>query len=271
MIFSPSSGKIGGVAKNRIHSLTGGHAHGLDYFMYYPPGIKPSSPIVVSVHGYTRNAAEHAFRLAPVTKEYNAVLIVPYFTRKRFPHFNYLQPDENGVFPDDALDNVLLDVKLRLNMASNRVFLFGYSAGAQFSHRYLMLRGKRISKAALFAPGWYTWPKAELAYPQGLGESQALFGRELQVENLCKTDICVFVGDRDTRRDGSLNTKASIDNLQGKSRLERAKKWVPAINQELPAARHIRLNILDGVGHGFKSNISRKHIDRPIFQWLFEE
>ena len=239
--------------------------------MYCPPDMNPSSPIVVSIHGYTRNAAEHAFRLAPVAKEYNAVLVVPYFTRKRFPHFNYLQPDKNGVFPGDALDDLLVDVKLRLNMASNKVFLFGYSAGAQFSHRYLMLRGKRISKAALFAPGWYTWPETELAYPQGLGDSKALFGRELQVENLCKTDICVFVGNQDIRRDGSLNTKPNIDNLQGKSRLERARKWVPAINQGLPATRHIGLNILDGVGHGFKNNIFRKHIDRPIFQWLFEE
>lgn len=264
----PNSGKPGFASNSRILSMTAKQAHGLDYFLYCPPNTSPVSPLLVSIHGHTRNVAEHAFRLAPIAREHNAVLVVPHFSRKRFPHFNYLQPDANGIFPGDALDTVLTDAKLRLGMASNEVFLFGYSAGAQFGHRYLMLSGKRISRAALFAPGWFTWPITELAFPQGLGPSDALHGRNIKVKNLGKTDICVFVGKNDIRRDRSLNTKPKIDRIQGKSRLERAERWVPAVNKKLPETHQIQLNVLNGVGHDFKNNIVKNHIDQSVFNWL---
>lgn len=261
-------GEIGFADAGRICSLKAGDPHGLDYFLFCPERLKADAPIMLSIHGYTRNAAEHAFRLAPLADAYGVILVVPHLTRKRYRRFHLLQPDTEGVFPEDALEAVLGDVKRRLGVAAGELLLFGYSGGGQFAHRYMMTCAGRVAKAALFAPGWYTWPDENLPYPFGLGDSETACGRQFSLENLGKSDIHVFVGEADIQRNGSLNTNPEIDRVQGTTRLERAKRWVSAINQDRPEDNRIGLTVLKGVGHDFQKNIVSRGVGEAVFDWL---
>ncbi len=254
--------------EGRILSLCDSQGCGLDYFAYLPTGASAASPVIASLHGYTRNAAEHAFHLSPQAEARGCVLVVPLFTRERFARYQQLGPDAAGVTPEAAFDGILRDASVRFGLDVARIDAFGYSGGGQFLHRYLMRRPGRVRRAALFAPGWYTWPDPALPFPYGLGNSAALNGRLLHAEGLAGSEIGLFVGGRDVQRDASLNKRARIDRLQGRNRLERARRWTAALQASPLVEASADLIVLEDAGHDFSRNILNHAIAPAVFNWL---
>ena len=255
-------------SRGRTLSLTTSGPAGLDYFVYLP--TKPTQPerVVVSVHGYTRNAAEHALCLAPIAEELGIALVVPHFTRRRFRRFQQLKPDANGVTPDGALDEVLADTARRFGVNVAAVSMFGFSGGGQFLHRYMLVRPGRVVSAALFAPGWFTWPDDSQPFPFGTGDSEELGARQLSLGGLFGARMRVYVGDRDIKRGGAFNKDERLDHQQGRTRLERARRWVAAMEEAAPGDTAIELTVLENVGHDFRRNVVDRGAGRRILAWL---
>lgn len=259
--------------QNKIMAMTTSGNEACPYYMFVPKIISENPKILVSVHGITRNAIEHCTRFAEVFDLKNTILIVPLFTRKRFKHYQKLRADESGLRPSDALDLILGDVEDKFGYTSDKFILSGYSGGGQFAHRYAMLYPERIQKLVLMAPGWYTFPDASKDYPEGTKTKAEFKDLQFYSKGLLSFPIEVIVGERDVRRDKTLNRTGTIDQVQGRTRLQRSQSWVEAVrrlakdNNMIP---NIKLAIISGAGHDFQVNFSKRAFTDRVRNAVFD-
>jgi pimeloyl-ACP methyl ester carboxylesterase len=91
------------------------------------------------------------------------------------------------------------EVRARYNRVdSERFFLFGFSGGAQFVHRFAYLYPQRLKGIACGAPGSQTLPDDTRLYPEGVKDMQQVFGLPMQRQQLCLVPTMFIVGDTDT-------------------------------------------------------------------------
>ena len=257
--------------KGRVLSIHSPIPEHLSYFIFQPTKPITSVAPVVSIHGWTRNAAEHAFRLASYAEARGVAVIAPLFSRKMHKHYQRLEIRKEEQCPADALEHVLQDVRQRLGIDTRTINLFGFSGGAQFAHRFAMMHPELVNRLALMAAGWFTMPDPAITYPLGLAQSEILADRKLDLQRFLECPTRVFVGERDVRRDDSLKSGKQIDTLQGRNRVERAQRWVAAM-QQTAKARHvnadIELQILEKATHDFGACIQKHQLGELIFDWL---
>jgi pimeloyl-ACP methyl ester carboxylesterase len=232
-----------------------------DFFVFLPHSATSRSPVVALVHGITRNAAELIFRFSREADRLGAILIAPLFERKAFGQYQQVVDGRKKVRADLALIDMLKAVGQETGVPHDRLYLFGYSGGAQFAHRFMMLHPEKVHAIAVAAAGWYTMPDPDFAYPYGIG-SHPLSGQAFDVDRFVAIPRHLLVGSEDTARGESLRTSDELDQLQGPNRLERAKRWFDAMQRtadergigDVPAI----FTRLPGSGHSFTS-AARKH------------
>jgi pimeloyl-ACP methyl ester carboxylesterase len=162
---------------------------------------------------------------------------------------------------DQALDELVLELRRDLQMLLGHVVVFGFSGGGQFAHRYVMANPHRVASAVVAAPGWYTFPDREQPYPYGSRIGGRLDGVRMEPEGFLRVPILVVVGeDDDDPRAENLRRSQKLDLQQGVSRVERADRWVRAMREEaisLGTPPRVRLVTLPGAGHSFADCMKR--------------
>ena len=133
------------------------------FYLYTPPGVNANTPILVCIHGIKRGAESMAESFKPLAEALNSVLICPQFTLGAFPKYQSLSQQA-----DLALQVILAQVADEQGASNQNIHLFGFSGGAQFAHRYAMLYPETVSRMALVAAGWYTFPDVTLKFPRGI-------------------------------------------------------------------------------------------------------
>ncbi len=87
--------------------------------------------------------------------------------------------------------------------ADKRVLLNGFSASGMFANRFTILHPDRVKAAAIGSPGgWPIAPVAEfkqkqLRYPVGISDVKAITGRAVNIAELRKVPLFVFLGSED--------------------------------------------------------------------------
>ena len=109
--------------------------------------------------------------------------------------------------PDLQLVQMIDDARERLDKDDlkfgKRVLMLGFSASGMFVNRFVFLHPKRIKAAAIGSPGGWpivpagTYNDKPLRYPIGTADFQAVSGQKLDIENLRKVPLFVFLGDAD--------------------------------------------------------------------------
>ncbi len=245
----------------------------LDYYLYLPKHMDKSTRVLVSVHGISRNARIHAQRFASLAEQYGVVVVAPYFSEHRFPDYQRLGRSGRGQRADKALNGVLSDVSRLTGVTTDKVYMFGYSGGAQFVHRYMMAHPKRVASAALGAAGWYTFPDDSTQFPYGIKSNKRLPDLRFEATLFLRVPVSVLVGDADTERDAALRKSARLDSMQGTTRVERARRWAMAMSAA--AKQHgleteYRVSILPNSDHSFSRSIKRGAMAEHVFEFLFE-
>lgn len=249
-------------------TVPGGDGPG--YFLHRPAQFSPGGPVLVSVHGISRNARAHATLLGPLAAAHGALVVAPIYDAARFPDYQRLGP--RGERPHEALDRILDDVGRRADADTSRFRLFGYSGGAQFAHRYAMLHPRRVTSLGLGASGWYTFPDSGKRFPFGLRPARHMDDARVDLEGFLDLRIRVFVGELDNERDPELNRSPRVDAQQGATRVERATCWVNAVRVaalRIGRQADIKLRILSGGTHSFEQNVRMALLDRQIVADLF--
>src|SRR5699024_6112020 len=137
------------------------------YYIYVPTNGGDDKKLFISVHGLSMNADEHATLFASYAEMYDVILIAPIFALDRYPDYSRLGLGTEKR-SDFALNNIIQEVCDNFLLADNELYLFGYSAGGQFAHRYMMLYPNRVSRLVVGAAGWYSFPDHSLDYPRGI-------------------------------------------------------------------------------------------------------
>ncbi|HSK72749.1 MAG TPA: hypothetical protein VK892_13695 [Pyrinomonadaceae bacterium] len=84
-----------------------------------------------------------------------------------------------------------------------RVLMLGFSASGMFVNRFTFLHPDRVKAAAIGSPGgWAIAPVASfkektLRYPIGTNDFQSISGKKLDLKNLRKVPLFIFLGDKD--------------------------------------------------------------------------
>jgi pimeloyl-ACP methyl ester carboxylesterase len=152
------------------------------------------------------------------------------------------------------------------------LYLFGYSGGGQFVHRYTLAHPERVAAVAIGAAGWYTFPDESQDYPWGIRETAALPGARFDPESFLRVPACVLVGENDTRRDRELNQSHRLDRQQGQTRLERGRRWVDAMRAAARARgldTAYRFEVLPDSAHSFTRSDRHGKITARAFRCLF--
>lgn len=241
----------------------------LRYYLYLPESISKKTQVMVCVHGISRNAKEQLSAFSQQASEEDFVIVAPYFSKKQYRGYQRLELGSAGYTSAEALNEILCDVEERFAVDTEKLSLFGYSGGAQFAHRYAMLYPERINKLIISSAGWYTFPDRDMKYPLGLQPTQS-FSVDLS-KNLAaflKLKIRTLVGELDNVNDPALNHSQQINRQQGYHRLERAGRWVSALQNachEMGVTPDLRFITIKGCGHSFESCERLGNISKYLF------
>jgi len=159
----------------------------LEAYVYLPRTLAPQARIIAIVHGISELPRQYLECFAPFAERHGAVLVAPHFSRPRFRDYQRLGRSGRGARADQALERLVEEVARETHARAGRVFLFGYSGGGQFVHRYVMAHPQRVAAAVVGSAGWYTFPDAGRRYPRGIcTRGDRRFDREEIVRFLTK-------------------------------------------------------------------------------------
>ena len=242
-----------------------------EYFLYIPSSGGQGAPLFVTVHGISRNAEEHATLFSVYAERYGVVLVAPCFTEKQHDDYQRLGRAGRGPRADFVLDSILAEVTELTGAAATKIYLFGFSGGAQFAHRYTMAHPERIARAAIGAAGWYTFPDDRTPYPYGIGPSPELPSLHFDPAEFLRVPIAVFVGAEDTTNE-SFRRSDELDRQQGVTRFERARNWVAAM-RAAAVAHHLEPLVtyeeVAGIHHSFRQFMEEGQLGDRVFGVLF--
>lgn len=240
------------------------------YYLYVPRSACAHARVLVSVHGISRNALEHTRRFAPLAENYGVILVAPLFEEGPFPDYQRL--GIKGRRADHALGRILVEVAQLSGASTERFYLFGYSGGGQFAHRYAMAHPERVAGLAVGAAGWYTFPDPLQRFPYGTAANLALPDLRFSPERFLRIPTTVMVGENDVARGAALRQSARVDAQQGTSRRERAARWIAAM-REAARARGLDTRyefvVLPRARHTFRGSVARGEMDRVVFSAFF--
>ena len=241
------------------------------YFLYVPRNLRPDSPLLVSIHGISRNARQHVEAFARMSERRAVVVLAPVFSDYRYGDYQRLGRRGRGGRADLALQRLISHVIFESGLVSSKFYLYGHSGGAQFAHRYAMAYPHDVAALGLSAAGWYTLPDSDQPYPYGIRPTSDSYGLTLDPREFLRVPACVFVGEDDISRDGAFNRSDKLDSMQGRNRIERAAYWVESMNRAARALGYntpYSLHVLHDADHDFDELVGAG-LAQELFDCLF--
>jgi pimeloyl-ACP methyl ester carboxylesterase len=250
------------------HEASGGSR--LRYYVHVPRQVNPAARVLVLVHGISRNVREHVDAFAGFSRDTGRVVVAPLFSQHGFRRYQRLGRD--AFRADRALLDVLEQVQTATGLSTAVVDLFGFSAGAQFGHRFAMLHPGRIGKLALSSAGWFTDPALDDRFPYGTAEIFRPGKRARRnLTSFLAIPMLVMVGEHDVSRDRGLRKEGRLDRTQGFTRLERAGRWVRSLRQAAADSNvqaDITFEVLPRCAHSFDQCVERGGLVDRVASWL---
>ena len=229
----------------------------LDYFLFVPSNASSDSPLLVAIHGISRDAREQVESFAPLGAKHGFSVVAPRFDEHAYDDYQRLGRRGAG-----RARRCGARAAARGARAEGSGFGEGLpgrlSGGGQFVHRYVMAHPERVRGGIVAAAGWYTFPDPSAEYPYGIRVGAELPGVRLRPAAFLRVPMLAVVGDDDRERDENLRRSRALDRRQGKNRVERARRWVHAMRtaakeKEMPP--RVEFALLDGAGHSFEDSM----------------
>jgi len=242
------------------------------YYQYVPVHAPVPGRTLVSVHGISRNARDHARLLAPLAERYGATVIAPLFDDAFYTDYQRLGRAGRGQRADLALNEMLNDASG--THAPGRIGLFGYSGGGQFAHRYTLAYPERVAALVLAAPGWFTFPDPARRYPYGLAQASGLPGVRFDPDHFLRVPTLVVVGAHDVEGGASLRRSRRLDRDQGRDRVARGRRWIDTMRREARRRGFVTrfdFKCLPNTDHDFVAAMTRDAMGLALFSFLFGE
>ncbi len=240
---------------------------------YFNPG-KSNGEVLFIMHGNGRNAEGYFNAMLPHAKKHNVLLIVPEFDEKQFSSREYHQGgvlDKQGNLrnTEDWTFSIIEPIFDHFKKISGNTtagyLLYGFSAGSQFVHRFMMFnRENRVTRAISSSAGTYTMPDDNISYSYGLKDIGVT---PKSLYNFYAKDFMIIVGDADTVLSRQDLVKTAEANQQGRDRVERAQTFFntsKALAAQQKATFNWKFHLIPGAGH------SQGQMAETVAKLLFE-
>ena len=141
-----------------------------------PKKINENTKVLFIIHGASRDVEKYLNQWIEEPQDKNVILVAPHFTKENYPYFATLGMATSSGRTIKNQSNHLRDsvssfynyFQSKYNLKTNSYLMFGFSAGSQFVHRYLMYgEDMRAEKVVLGSAGWYTFLNNE-SFPYGI-------------------------------------------------------------------------------------------------------
>ncbi|NKB19069.1 MAG: hypothetical protein GKS01_00855 [Alphaproteobacteria bacterium] len=239
----------------------GAIAASMNVYFYKPPAFKPDGPVLIVVHGLSRNVAGYRNYFTEVAERYGALILAPEFNRENFqgsrrfnlgnlknslgddlPQSQWSFPIIDRVFDqvnlgnlknslgDDLpqsqwsfpiIDRVFDQARTQLGFSQKRYSLFGHSAGSQFVHRMIMFSPSNKLIAAVAANAGW-YTEPNLAIDFPYGLKNA----PAEKKNLRRAfgqKLIIMLGQHDINETHRSLRRTDEANAQGSHRFARGK------------------------------------------------
>ena len=245
-----------------IHQTTFAYWNKPDVEIYYitPDVINENTKVIFVIHGNSRNAEEYLSAWIPYIKNKNVIIAAPQFNKADFRYFFLLEmaessgrvnKDENK-YINNSISLFFNYIKSKFSLNTQTYKMFGHSAGAQFTHRYMLLSmDRRISNSVIANAGWYTFITND-EFPYGIKNSPISISNE-QIKWFMSNKVHLLIGSDDVGFQSVNSSKGA--NLQGLTRVDRAANYFDSlvVNAENRGyALRWNYRVLDSVDHDFK-------------------
>lgn len=243
-----------------------------EYFLYVPSRGGQGAPLFVTVHGISRNADVHTSLYAAFAEQYGVVMAGPLFPEERYGDYQLLGWEGKGERADHMFERLVAEVAQATGARADKLYLFGYSGGGQFVHRYTMAYPHRVAGLVVGAAGWYTFPDDSVPFPRGLQPTPSLPDLRWNLGEVVQIPTMVVVGENDTGREASLHKSEDVDQQQGLTRVERGRRWAEAMAQM--AERHgvtgnYGFRLVPTAAHSFSDCMQLGGMGPVVFEFLF--
>lgn len=228
------------------------------YTLYVPRKLRDNdranTRLLVAIHGTGRMQTLYRDLFAEFAEYHNCIVIAPLFPADVLGDGN-LSGYKYLLEGDIRYDHVLLAIVERVcktyGVSGEKLMMFGFSGGAHFVHRFLMLYPGRVSAASIGAPGVVTLLDPEKPWWLGVGGTDHHLGISVAPEAVAGLPVHLIVGGADTET-WEITMEADDRyympgiNDSGRTRLERLEALKSSL--EHYGAR-VRLDIVPGESH----------------------
>ena len=225
-----------------------------------PNAINEDTEIIFVIHGNSRNADDYLSAWIPLVQNKNVIIAAPNFDKNNFRYFFLLESAEsNGTINErsDSYVNTSISLffnyfKSRFALNANTYKMFGHSAGAQFTHRYMLLSNdQRISDTVIANAGWYTFLNGE-QYPYGIKDTPIEIS-DSHIRWFMSNKTSLLIGSIDTNLN-NVNSSAGAQK-QGITRVDRADNYFKSLidisdKKEIPFRWSYK--VINNVAHDYQ-------------------
>ncbi|CAK7224659.1 hypothetical protein SBRCBS47491_005625 [Sporothrix bragantina] len=178
-------------------------------------------PLVVWIHGTARDASPITTDLADFAEANKCACLAPLFPANM-----------DGPSDLDAYKLVLQSRTLRSDLvllaildevaacwpgiATDRIYLGGFSGGGQFAHRFLYLHPDRLAAVGVGAPGRPTFLDETQPWPAGIRDAESLAGKQVDKAAIARVPIQLAIGSEDSAVHGGKEFWVWLKELKAK-------------------------------------------------------
>ena len=206
----------------------------VEIFYITPKKIDKDTKLLFVIHGNSRNAKDYISAWIPHIKNKNIILVAPQFDKSSFRYFALLESaTSSGNInnnPDDYINKSISSFfnffQSKFSLSTNKYKMFGHSAGAQFTHRYMLLSNdKRISMAVIANAGWYTFLNGN-NFPYGIKNSPIDISSD-HIKWFMSNKTSLLIGNNDINLKSVNSSKGA--QRQGITRVDRANSYFESL------------------------------------------
>ena len=226
------------------------------FSMYFPEGFLESPDdyrLLVLIHGSGRNAGEYRNAFKEYADRNKFVLLAPLFPVGVYGNgyadgYKFLSEKET------RYDLVLLEMVEELSKACScdfgRFYLYGFSGGGQFAHRFLYVHPEHLKSVSIGAPGLATKINDSSPWFFGTAGFAEKFGTELDLDAIKTVPVQIIVGDQDVRPMPVPNAyKGIVAELVGEYGDNRLENMKVLQDHYAQMGLQTELKVISGVGH----------------------
>jgi alpha-beta hydrolase superfamily lysophospholipase len=202
----------------------------IEVFVYRPPARVATAGMLVVFPGMHRDAAGLREKAVPLADRLGLTVVAPHLDRSRFPRWRYHHAGvarQDRILPSrywtaTLVQDLIAQIRTRLDHGDVKVHLFGHSAGGQLLSRmcaYTPLA--EVANLVIANPSSYVLPLRGEAAPYGFGGLYDDARWPERIAGYLATPVTICLGSDDTEDHHLSRSPAAM--RQGANRLERGR------------------------------------------------